>query len=105
MISRAWLVMIAATAIFLFAGATTFQSMGIVVFAMQREFHWTDAEAGSVFMVFVLVCAVASLLPVSLIPRFGARRTMIAGGIVFVGGFLLASTTRALLTMYAAATL
>ena len=103
MVRRPWLVMIAVTAIFFFASATTFQSMGIVVFAMQGDFHWTEAEAGGAFMALVLVCAVASLFPVSIIPRFGARRTIIAGGIVLAGAFLLASSTRTLLTMYAAA--
>ena len=43
---REWMVLIAVTLALLFGAGTTFASMGIPLFAMAEEFHWSQAAAG-----------------------------------------------------------
>lgn len=102
-VPRDWLVFIAASTIYLFASATTFQSMGIVLFAMVGEFRWSEAEAGGAFMALVLMCCATSLLPVALIPRIGARWTVVLGTSILALGFLVAAMTTTLTVFYVAA--
>jgi MFS family permease len=100
---REWLVLVATSAIMVFASATVFSSLGVVLFAMAREFHWSDAAAGGAFTVLVLTCCVSHLAPVPLIARIGARWTIVAGGAILSLAFLVAAATSGLLTCYVAA--
>ena len=100
---RAWLVLIAVTIVLLFGSGTTFPSMGIPLFAMAEEFHWSQTAAGAAFLALGLVCAATSLGPVVLIQRIGGRWTIVVGALILAAGFLLASTTRSLTIFYIAA--
>ncbi len=100
---REWLVLIAVSTVLLFGSGTTFPSMGIPLFAMMREFRWSEAAAGAAFLALGLVCAATSLAPMALIPRIGGRWTVVAGTALLAAGFFLASTTRTLATFYVAA--
>ncbi len=82
--------LVAACAIYFFASAATFQSMGVVVFAMAAEFRWSEAAAGGSFMALGLACCASALLPALLIPRIGGRWTIVGGGVILAGGFLVA---------------
>jgi len=100
---RAWLVLVAVTLALLFGSGTTFASMGIPLFAMAEEFHWSQAEAGIGFLATGVVCAVASMAPMLLIPRIGGRWTVVVGCLLLAAGFLLAAKASLLPVFYAAA--
>lgn len=100
---RARLVLIAVSAVFFFVSATTFQAMGIPLFAMAGELGWSEAAAGGAFMALGLTCAATSLLPVVLLPRIGGRWTIVLGCLVLVAGFALAWLGRGLPVFYLAA--
>ncbi len=89
MIGREWLVLVAVCAVYFFALASTFQSMGVVVFAMSAEFGWSEAAAGGSFMALGLACCASALLPALLIPRIGGRWTIVAGCLILAAGFLV----------------
>lgn len=100
---REWLVLIAVTLTLLFGSGTTFASMGIPLFAMAEEFHWSLAAAGAAFLATGIMCAVFSLAPMVLIPRIGGRWTVAVGSLLLAAGFMLASISRALPLFYFAA--
>jgi MFS family permease len=95
-------VLAAVSAIFLFGGAATFSTLGVALFAMQADFHWSDAQAGGGFLALGLSCCLLSMLPVALLPRIGGRWTCVAGCLAFCAGFLVAAATQNLVTIYAA---
>ncbi len=90
---RSWVGLLAASAIMVFASAVAFSSMGIVLFAMARQFGWSEAQAGGVFTTLILTCCIAHLLPVASIPRFGGRWTIVAGSLVLASACALAAMT------------
>jgi cyanate permease len=96
-------VLIASSVALFFGAATTFASMGVALFAMVGEFHWSEAAAGGAFLALGLVCAATSLSPVYMIPRIGGRWTLAGGSLVFAAGFLIAYATQSLLVFYLAA--
>lgn len=95
--------LILAAAIFVFGSATTFSTMGIVLFAMLRDLGWSETVAGGAFTTLILVCCVAHLLPVPLMVRIGARWTIVSGGIILAIGFVVAYATHSFVTFYVAA--
>ena len=105
MARRAWLVLTAVTVVLLFGSGTTFPSMGIPLFAMAEEFHWSQTASGAAFLALGVVCAATSLGPMVLIPRIGGRWTVVCGTLILAAGFLLASVATSLATFYAAAAL
>jgi MFS family permease len=100
---REWLVLIAVTIALLFGSGTTFASMGIPLFAMAEEFHWSQAGAGAAFLATGVMCAVASMAPMLLIPYIGGRWTMVAGSLLLAVGFVLSSAVHTLSVFYVAA--
>lgn len=102
---REWSVLTAVAASFFFASATTFQSMGVVLFAMRGDFHWSETATGSAFLALGLACCASGLLPVVLIARLGGRWTVFCGSLVLAAGFACASLTRNLPMVYFAAAL
>ena len=101
-VPRAWLVLVAVSVGLLFGSGTTFPSLGIPLFAMAGQFHWSQAAAGSAFLTLGVVVSATSLAPMVLIPRIGARWTMTGGMLLLACGFLLASATQSLWGLYAA---
>ena len=100
---RAWAVLIAVTVVLLFGTGTTFPSMGIPLFAMAEELHWSQTAAGGAFLALGVVCAATSLGPMMLIPRIGGRWTIVIGSLTLAAGFLLAAMTSSLMLFYVAA--
>ncbi len=96
-------VLAAVAASFFFASATTFQSLGVVLFAMQGDFHWSETATGSAFLALGLMCCASGLLPVALIPRIGGRWTVCCGCLILALGFAFASLTQSLPMIYFAA--
>lgn len=84
-------VMLAASLAFFFVTATTFTSLGYVLYTMVAELGWSKASAGLSFSLLGLACGLASPLPPVLMKTIGTRWTMTAGCLVLAVGFLLAS--------------
>ncbi len=99
---RKWLVLLSVSLMYFFVSSSTFTSLGVVLFSMVRDLHWTQTEAGISFSILGLTCCLSSLAPMALIDRIGARWTMLAGGLVLSAGFLLAFLTRGLLQFFLA---
>ncbi|MBT0667488.1 MFS transporter [Novosphingobium profundi] len=83
--------MIAASLAFFFVTATTFTSLGYVLYIMVDQLGWSKASAGFSFALLGLACGVASPLPPYLMKKIGTRLTMVAGAMVLAAGFLMAS--------------
>jgi cyanate permease len=92
-----------AAIIYVFGSATTFSTMGLVLFAMLRDLHWSETVAGGAFTTLILVCSVAHLLPVPMIAKIGARWTIVSGGVILAIAFMVAYATRDAITFYIAA--
>jgi MFS family permease len=99
---RKWRVLAAVSLLFFFVSGSTFSSLGIVLFAMAGELHWSMAEAGASFSVLGLACCLTSPLPALLMRRIGSRMTLFAAGLTLACGFGLACYSHTLWTFYAA---
>jgi MFS family permease len=88
---RNLLVMIVASFGFFFVTATTFTSLGYVLYTMVAELGWSQAAAGFSFSLLGLACGLGSPLPPILMKAVGTRLTMFAGCLVLASGFFIAS--------------
>ncbi|MCT2400440.1 CynX/NimT family MFS transporter [Novosphingobium mangrovi (ex Huang et al. 2023)] len=98
-------VMLAASLAFFFVTATTFTSLGYVLYTMVAELGWSKAAAGLSFSLLGLACGIASPLPPILMKTIGTRLTMFTGCIVLATGFLIASMISDLNFFFVATTL
>lgn len=98
-------VMFAASLAFFFVTATTFTSLGYVLYTMVAELSWSKAAAGLSFSLLGLACGLASPLPPMLMKMIGTRMTMFAGCLVLAAGFLIASMISDLTFFFIATTL
>ena len=88
---RNLLIMISVSLGFFFVTATTFTSLGYVLYTMVAELGWSQAAAGASFSLLGLACGLSSPLPPLLMKWAGTRFTMVAGALVLAVAFLLAS--------------
>jgi MFS family permease len=88
---RKWLILLAVSFMFLFVTGATFTSLGVVLFTMMRDLHWSYAAGGICFSVLGLTCGLASPLPTMIMDRLGTRLTMLIGALVLAVSFLLAA--------------
>lgn len=103
--SRNLLIMISVSLGFFFVTATTFTSLGYVLYTMVADLGWSQAAAGTSFSFLGLACGLSSPLPPLLMKWVGTRLTMFAGGMVLAAGFLLASTVHSIGLFFVATTL
>ncbi|WP_083901360.1 CynX/NimT family MFS transporter [Azospirillum sp. B4] len=99
---REWLVLAAVSLSFFFLNAATFASLGVVLYTMVGELHWSFKAAGFSFSLLGIACGLSSVFPTTLMKRIGPRYTMALGGVVLVAAYMLASYTHGLLAFYAA---
>lgn len=93
MTTRKMLIMFAASLGFFFVTATTFTSLGYVLYMMVEDLGWSQAAAGGSFALLGLACGLSSPLPPLLMKWVGTRLTMAIGGLVLGAGFLLAAAS------------
>lgn len=103
--ARKYLVMFAASLGFFFVTATTFTSLGYVLYTMVEDLHWSQAAAGFSFACLGLACGLSSPLPPFLMKLVGSRWTMCLGGLVLALGFFLASIIQHIYLFFLATTL
>lgn len=99
---RKTLIMLAVSLGFFFVTATTFTSLGLVLYTMVAELHWSQAAAGFSFSLLGLACGLSSPLPALMMKWVGSRWTLFAGGLVLGAGFLLASLAHGIGTFFVA---
>lgn len=97
-----WQIFFAASLAFFFLSGSTFTSLGVVLFTMARDLHWSMTAAGFCFSLLGIACGVSSPLPALVIKRIGGRATMVAGTAMLCCGFFLASRTQSIETFYVA---
>jgi MFS family permease len=96
MMYRKWLILLAVSFMFLFVTGATFTSLGVVLFTMMSELHWSHAAGGICFSVLGLTCGLASPLPTIIMDRLGTRLTMFLGSLVLAVSFALAAVAHGL---------
>jgi MFS family permease len=94
---RAWSIFAVVSLFFFFLTAATFTSLGVVLFTMASELHWSKSAAGSSFALLGLTCGLASPLPALLMKWIGTRWTLVLGGVTLAVAFTLASTSHGLI--------
>ena len=90
---------------FFFVTATTFTSLGYVLYTMVAELGWSQAAAGLSFSLLGLACGLSSPLPPVLMKHIGTCNTMVCGGLVLAAGFLLAASIQSIGLFFLATTL
>ncbi len=94
---RAWSIFAVVSLFFFFLTAATFTSLGVVLFTMASELHWSKSAAGSSFALLGLTCGLSSPLPALLMKWIGTRWTLVLGGVTLAAAFALASTSHDLI--------
>lgn len=97
-----WSVLAALSLIFFFLNGATFASLGVVLFSMIADLHWSQTAAGFSFSLLGIACGLASPLPALLMRRQGCRRVVVLGGLCLAAGFGLAFAAHGLPDFYAA---
>ncbi|MGI4744661.1 MAG: MFS transporter [Janthinobacterium lividum] len=92
----------ALSASFFFVNATTFTSLGVALYAMTADLHWSQTAAGFSFTALGLACGLASPLPMLVVLRAGGRVTLGLGGLFLAAGFGFASVGTSLASFYGA---
>jgi MFS family permease len=97
-----WPTLGAVSLVFFFLNAATFASLGVVLFSMIADLHWSQTAAGFSFSVLGIACGVASPLPAILMKHIGCRQIMLLGGVCLAAGFWLAFESSGLPLFYLA---
>lgn len=97
-----WIVFSAVSLAFFFLNLSTFTSLGVVLFSMVNDLHWSMTAAGFCFTLLGLACGLSSPLPTLTMRWFGTRATVCLGALLLLAGFALASVAESLLVFYAA---
>src|SRR5258708_32127490 len=74
-----WLAFSAVSLAFFFLNLSTFTSLGVVLYTMVAELHWTMTAAGFSFSVLGLACGLSGPLPAGGLERFGGRTPLCLG--------------------------
>lgn len=97
-----WFVFGAVSLAFFFLNLSTFTSLGVVLYTMVAELHWSMTAAGFSFTLLGLACGLSSPLPALTLRWLGSRTTVCLGaGLLFLG-FFLASVSDSLASFYVA---
>jgi MFS family permease len=95
-----WRIVAAGAGLHALIGALFLQAYGAYFVLLRQEFGWSRTVLSAAFS---MIRAESGLLgPVHgwLVDRFGARRIILVGVILFAGGFALFATTGSLLTFF-----
>jgi MFS family permease len=103
--TRAWLTLVLASALYFVITAATFASLGLALPAMVTEMHWSWTQAGLGFTLLAIFCGITSIAPATLIRRFGARAELLIGSAVMALAFFCLARTDGLLLYFVGASL
>ncbi len=97
-----WAVFAAVSLAFCFLNLATFTSLGVVLFTMAGELHWSMTAAAFSFSLLGIACGLSSPLPEITMRRYGGRATLCIGAALLVFGFVIASVSDSIPTFYIA---
>jgi len=97
-----WLMFGSVSFAFFFLNLATFTSLGVVLFTMEAELHWSITAAVFSFTFLGLACGLTSPLPGMTMRTWGGRKTVCVGAGLLAAGFFLASISHSLLSFYIA---
>jgi len=97
-----WAVFAAVSLAFCFLNLATFTSLGVVLFTMAGELHWSMTAAAFSFSLLGIACGLSSPLPEITTRRYGGRATLCIGAGLLTAGFVLASVADSIPAFYAA---
>jgi predicted MFS family arabinose efflux permease len=97
-----WSTLGAVSLVFFFLNGATFASLGVVLYTMVADLHWSQTAAGFSFSLLGIACGVASPLPAILMKRISCRVIMVLGGVCLTAGFWLAGASSGLALFYLA---
>ena len=103
--TRSTLIFVAVSLGFFFVTATTFTSLGYVLYTMVDDLGWSQVAAGLSFSILGLACGLSSPLPPFIMKWVGTRLTMFVGSLVLAAGFLLAASIERIEYFFLATTL
>jgi MFS family permease len=98
----AWLVFAAVSLVFFFLNLATFTSLGVVLFTMVAELHWSLTAAGFSFAFLGLACGLSSPVPAMSMKWLGGRITVCIGAVLLALGFFLCSIANTVFAFYEA---
>ena len=78
-LSQKWFIFGAVSFAYFFVNFATFASLGVVLFTMADELHWSMTAAGFTFSLLGLACGLSSTLPTIAMKYVGARGSMAIG--------------------------
>ncbi len=97
-----WVVFSAVSLAFFFVTAATFTSLGVVLYTMCADLHWSAAEAGSSFSLLGLACGLSSPLPAIGVKRLGVRPTVVIGALLLAAGCAVAALASGIVVFFGA---
>jgi MFS family permease len=92
----------AASLAFFFLNLATFTSLGVVLYTMAAELHWSFTATGFSFAFLGLACGLSSPLPALMMGRIGGRATICLGAVMLAIGFAICAITHTIVEFYVA---
>jgi len=86
-----WSVFGALSAVYFFLNLSTFTSLGVVIYPIAQDLHWSMTAAGFSFSLLGVACGLSSPLPALAMRAWGGRLTMVSGLVLLLTGFLTAA--------------
>ncbi len=91
-----WCAFGGASLVFFFLNAATFTSLGVVLFTMGADLHWSYTDTGYGFTALGLACGLSSPLAAVSMTLLGGRGSLGLGATMLAIGFGIAATTQTL---------
>ncbi len=95
-----WILLGALSSIYFFSVGTVFYGFSVIVPEMIKDLGWTRGEASLGFSILGFVLGMSGPLAAYCIGRFGARRTMVSGGLIGMLGTISCYYMTSLLQYY-----
>src|SRR5258708_26063202 len=95
-----WLAFSAVSLAFFFLNLSTFTSLGVVLYTMVAELHWTMTAAGFSFSVLGLACGLSRPLPAVRSERFGGPTNLFLWRVLLLAGLLIAPASHRISLFY-----
>ncbi len=92
----------ATSLVFFFLNLATFTSLGVVLYTMVAELHWSMTAAGFSFSLLGIACGVSSPFAAVVMRWTGGRITICLGTLLLLIGFFLASISSGIALFYTA---
>jgi len=97
-----WCAFGGASLVFFFLNAATFTSLGVVLFTMGADLHWSNTNTGYGFTALGLACGLSSPLAAVSMTLLGGRGSLGLGAALLAIGFGVAAITQTLAVFFVA---